>query len=157
MKIVDKMTWGKKKLPAKKNSLKQPKAKVKRYTTLPSINANAKGQMIMIYIIFLVMALIVFIALIPALLDIVGDSRGCDGLNCAGYIDPDQTTQNCSATNQSYSTKYETNSLGCTVIELVVPLLILIVLSGLIMKFIHGKMTESQPADMGYGGGYPGY
>lgn len=117
------------------------------------------GQEFMIGILVMVMALIIFIATIPAIKDITNDARGCSYLNCAGFIDSDAAaaTTSCAATNQTYTSGLETDSLACTIIDLQIPYLILGVLVVAISLLMRGKlvrMLEPEPAYGGYGGGY---
>ena len=118
---------------------------------------NNKGQMMMVGILVLVMALIIFVATLPAIQETMDTSRGCQYLNCAGYIDDTATAGiTCSATNQSYDSAQDSSNLSCTVLDLAIPFLILSVLAALVMKLIHGRMIEPQQ-DMGYGGYSQGY
>jgi len=113
---------------------------------------NNKGQMLMVGMLVLIMALLIFIATLPAIQSLIGDTKGCNGLNCAGYVDKDATSATCSGTNNSYDASLEENSLGCTVIDLTIPFLILAVLAGLIYKLIQGRVME-QPQPQ-YQAGY---
>ena len=118
---------------------------------------NKKGQMMMIGILILIMALIIFVATLPAIQETMDNSRGCSSLNCAGYVDDSATAgTTCSATNQTYNSALDTSALSCTVLDLAIPFLILAVLAALVMKLIHGRMVEPQP-DYGYGGYSQGY
>jgi len=113
---------------------------------------NKKGQMMMIGILILIMALLIFIATLPAVSDVMDTSRGCSYLNCAGFVDDSATAgTTCSATNQTYDSAQDKDTLACTVLDLVIPFLILAVLAGLVMKLISGRMVEQQP-DYGYQG-----
>lgn len=102
----------------------------------------------------LVMAILIFVATLPAMISVIGDSRGCDNLNCARYVDPHASGSGaCTATNQTYVSTLEENTLACTIMDLFLPFLILGVLVGLIAKLIHGKLVEPEGSpDMGYGG-----
>jgi len=108
-------------------------------------NMNKKGQMMMIGILILVMALIIFVATLPAIQETMDVSRGCDYLNCPGFVDQDATAaSSCDAQNQSYLVGGNKNTLSCTIMDLAIPFLILAVLAGLVMKLIHGKMVDPQ-------------
>ena len=113
---------------------------------------NNKGQMLVVGIMVMVMAMIIFIAILPAIKDVMDDARGCDYLNCAGYVDKDATTAggSCPTTNQTYDSTYESSSLACTILDLGIPYLILGVLVALIAKLIHGKLVEQAPPEYGY-------
>jgi len=115
---------------------------------------NKKGQMMMIGIIVLVMALLIFIATMPAIQETMDISRGCSYLNCVGYSDNDATSESsCDSQNQSYDVTGNDNQLSCTILDLTIPFLILSVLAGLVMKLIQGRMIEPEPA-YGYPGSY---
>lgn len=120
---------------------------------------NNRGQVIIVGIMMLVMAVILFIALVPAMANIFNKARGCDSLNCPGYLDADATAgSTCSATNRSYNTASNTDDLSCTVIGLGIPYIILAVLIALVTKVIHGKMVDEPTPDYGAAySNYPGY
>jgi hypothetical protein len=113
---------------------------------------NNKGQMLIVGIMVMVMAMILFVAILPAIKETMDTARGCDYLNCKGYIDPDASAAACGTTNQSYTTTLDTDSLACTVLDLGIPYLILGVLVALIAKLIHGKLVEPVQPEYGYGG-----
>ena len=114
---------------------------------------NKKGQLMIIGLLVLVMAIIIFVATLPAVSDLIQNARGCSYLNCAGYKDNGATGASCTSTNQTYDVNLEEDTLACTIIDLTIPFLILGVLVGLIAKLIHGKLVEPEGSpDMGYGG-----
>lgn len=116
---------------------------------------NKKGQLIIIGIMVLIMAILIFVATLPAVSSIIQNSRGCSYLNCPGYYDTGSavTGNSCSPTNQTYTTSRQSDTLACTIMDLAIPFLILGVLVGLIAKLIHGKLVEPEGSpDMGYGG-----
>lgn len=115
---------------------------------------NKRGQMMLVGILILVMALLVFIATLPAVSNVMDDARGCSNLNCAGYVDQSASGTGCSATNQSYLPGGNDNSLSCTITDLIVPFIILGVLIGLITALLHGKLVEQPQPSYGYPGGY---
>jgi len=116
-----------------------------------------KGQMVVVDIMILAMAVIVFIALIPAIKSILDTSRGCDSLNCAGYVDTDATAASCGSTNKSYVTTLEEDTLACTIIDLQIPYLVLAVMVGLIAKLLHGRLSSPPAPEPPMYGGYGGY
>lgn len=114
---------------------------------------NKKGQLIIIGIMVLIMAILIFVATLPAVSSVIQQSRGCSYLNCQGYIDSSSTAAACGGANQTYTTARQSDTLACTVLDLALPFLILGVLVGLIAKLIHGKLVEPEGSpDMGYGG-----
>lgn len=117
------------------------------------MDMNNKGQLIIIGILVLVMAILIFVATLPAVSEIIQNARGCSYLNCAGYKDKSATGAGCGSTNQTYTTAVDSDTLSCTILDLAIPFLILGVLTGLIAKLIHGKLVEAEGSpDMGYGG-----
>jgi len=135
--------------------MKYPKPKISysRDPLLPFVKKKPKkGQMLMIGILFIVMALLIFVATLPATKNLIDKARGCNSLNCAGYIDKDATAMSggCPSTNQSYDSSYEEDDLSCTIIDLMLPFLILGVLGGLVYKITRGEVTEAPAAYGGY-------
>lgn len=102
-----------------------------------------------------VMAIIMFIAIAPAIEGISRDLEGCSYFNCEDYVEATTTGATCTSTNQSYVTATDTNDFGCTIRPLITPFLILGVLISVITAIMYGR-REEQPAPM-YGGGYGGY
>jgi len=112
---------------------------------------NKRGQVFMIGIMMVVMALLIFIATLPATKSLINDVRGCSNLNCAGYVDADASGGDaCIATNQTYVSTNEEDTLACTILDLTIPFLILGVLAAAVFKITRGEAIE-QPQ---YGGGY---
>ncbi len=91
----------------------------------------------------LIFAVIFFIATIPAIAEIANTPRGCTYLNCAGYVDVEASGTACGSANQSYVNTIDSNTLGCTTMDLFIPLLILGVLVGLISKLMSGQLTDA--------------
>jgi len=118
---------------------------------------NNRGQEAIMGIMILVMAVILFIAMVPALSSIFDSARQCNNLNCEGYIDTDATTAGCASTNRSYDPTGNDNELSCTIIDLGIPYLVLAVLVALVSKLIHGKLVEAPEPSYGAYPGYPGY
>jgi len=118
---------------------------------------NKRGQMLLVGIMVLIMALILFVATLPAIQSVMDDSRQCDSLNCEGYTDPDATGAsggNCTATNRSYNPDLNDNALSCTILDLAIPLIIMGVLIGLITKLLHNQLVDKPQPQYGYPGGY---
>jgi len=117
---------------------------------------NKGGQMMIVGIMVLVMAIIIFVSTLPAIQTSINDAKGCSYLNCAGYVDADSSAAACGSTNQTYVSTLTTNTLGCTVIDLAIPLLILGILAAIIVKIMYDKMVAPPQPDYGMGA-YPGY
>jgi len=118
-----------------------------------SMGSNKRGQAMMVGIMMLIMAIVIFVATIPILKSMFDSSRGCEYLNCKGYVDRDCTgsdcgnatrTEGCSASDESYYAPYGEDNMSCTILDLGIPYLILAVLVGLITKFIHGKLVDEE-------------
>lgn len=106
---------------------------------------NKKGQAFMIGIMVAIMALLIFVSTLPAVKEVINSARGCSYLNCGGYVDPDATGTGCTGTNQSYLSTLEQDTLGCTILDLTIPFLILGVLVAIIYKVMRGESIEQQP------------
>lgn len=114
-----------------------------------------KGQMMMVGLMILIMALLIFIATLPAISNIMDDVRGCSSLNCAGFVDQEASGDGCSTTNQSYLPTGNKNELSCTILDLTLPFIILGVLIALITKLLHGELVDKPEPQYGrYPGGY---
>ena len=127
-----------------------PKLKSPQVRAPLGMKKNKKGQMFMVSILFIIMAFLIFIATLPATKEMINNARSCQYLNCAGYIDTQTTSgATCSATNKTYHSDLEEDSLACTILDLALPFLILGVLAGLIYKITMGR-SEAQPQLGGY-------
>jgi len=118
---------------------------------------NKRGQMMMIGIMILIMAVLIFIATLPAIQSVMDDTRQCDSMNCAGYVDPDATGAsggNCTSSNRSYNPNLSENALSCTILDLFLPFLILGIMIGLITKLLQGGLVDRPEPQYGYPGQY---
>lgn len=118
---------------------------------------NNRGQMLMIGIMVLIMALLIFVATLPAISGIIDETRQCNNLNCEGFVDSSATGAsggNCTSTNRSYNPNLSENALSCTILDLAIPFIILGVLIGLITKLLHGGLVDRPEPQYS---GYPGY
>ncbi len=119
------------------------------------IGNNRRGQMMMVGIMILIMVVLIFIATLPAVSNVMDDARGCDSLNCAGFVDQSASGDGCSNLNKSYLPNGKDNALTCTIMDLFLPFLILGVLIGLITALLHGRLAQdAQPQYGGYPGQY---
>jgi len=94
---------------------------------------NNKGQMIMINLLFLFMAIATVVALIPALSTILQIAQQSDGLNCPGY-----SYLGNSAHSLSYNSSLQSSTLACLSINLYLPYIVLAVLIGGTSKLLLG-------------------
>ena len=102
--------------------------------------------MFMVGILILVMSVLVFTSTLPAVQTTIAGVRGCDSLNCVGFVDSTATGTGCSATNTSYLPGGDqSNSLSCTIMDLFLPFLILGILIGLITALLHGRLGQTEP------------
>jgi hypothetical protein len=97
-----------------------------------------KGQMIMINMLFLFMAIATVIALIPALNTILQMAQQSDGLNCPGYYY--QGNPNHSL---SYNSSLQSSTLACLAINLYLPYIVLAVLIGGVSRLLLGGGTPA--------------
>jgi len=102
----------------------------------------------------LIAVVIIFVATLPAIAEIANNPRGCEYLNCPGYVDTDSTGTSCGSTNETYDSSLDTNTLGCTMMDLLIPFLVLGVIIGLITKLLYGQLTEEPPQPVPSYGGY---
>jgi len=106
---------------------------------------NKRGQQIMIGIMIMVMAVIIFIATLPAIKSLMDNLRQSDSLNCNGYVHPTNPSL-------SYNSTLQEDTLSCTIIDIGLPYLILGVLIGVVSLLLRNRLVEpEQPT------GYPGY
>jgi len=105
---------------------------------------NKKGQAFLIGIMIAIMALLIFVSTLPAVKETINTARGCSYLNCNGYVQPDATGAGCSGNNQTYYPAYEQDTLGCTILDLAIPFLILGILVAIIYKVMRGESMEPQ-------------
>jgi hypothetical protein len=101
-------------------------------------NNNKKGQIIIVNLLFLLMAIAVLVSVIPALSDLLNIAQQSDGLNCGGYVYEANTTHPL-----SYNSSLPSNALSCLAIDLYLPYIVLAVLIGGVTKLIAARGIES--------------
>jgi len=114
---------------------------------------NKKGQMGMSFLVgimVMIMSLVFFMALTPVITKMFGISKGADGSNCQGYIDPDATALN----NQSYNSARNSDTVACAILDFGPALLILSVIFGLVAGIITGKLGQTEQQPNPYAQGY---
>jgi hypothetical protein len=135
----------------KKKRKSKKRTSSKKVDWMPMPKKNKKGQMFLIGIMIAIMALLIFVSTLPAVKETINTVRGCSYMNCAGYVDTHANGAGCSGSNQTYYPSYETDTLGCTILDLAIPFLILGLLIAIIYKIMRGEsLDQPQPA-------YPGY
>ena len=109
-----------------------------------------KSQVIIINIVMLVMALLVFMALIPVIKSQVDSARNYDSLNCK---DTDATRVCSTNGNQApcYNASYsKTETVACAMLDLYIPYIVIIVLLAGAAKLMANRM-DSMFAPTPYG------
>ena len=102
---------------------------------------NNKGQFsFMTGLIVMVVALLMFNALFPVIMSSFGMSKGSDGANCKGYIDPDATALN----NNSYDSTKNTDTLSCQIFGFGPGMIAISVIFGIIGGVISGKLGQRE-------------
>jgi cation transport ATPase len=107
---------------------------------------NKKGQVIIINIIFLVMTIVVFVAMIPVLRETINGARDQDSMNC----------KSCGTTSAScyYNSSKNTESVACAMIDLYVPYIVIVVLIAGVAKLLSNRVDSfmsPQQQQMPYG------
>ena len=104
---------------------------------------NKKGQMGFSWItgiITLVMAILLFAGIFPAITSAFGMTKDSQGANCAGYIDPNTAT--LGANNHSYNSALNTDTLSCTILNFGPGMIVIAVIFGLVAGLIAGKLGQ---------------
>ena len=72
----------------------------------------------------------------------IGISRGCNSLNCPGFIASDATTASCAVGNRTYDPDIETPSTpACTTIVLLPFILVAAVILAVLFGILYGDQT----------------
>lgn len=112
---------------------------------------NNRGQVIIINLLFLVMTIVVFVALLPVINTQINNARDQSVLNCAS------NTNVCSVTPAvpCYNSSKPKEDIGCALLGLYVPYIVIVVLIATVAKLmanrVEGFMSPQQQAP------YPGY
>lgn len=111
---------------------------------------NKKGQVIIINIIFLVMTIIVFVAMIPVLREQLDNARHQDSLNCESNINKCGTNSGVPC----YNSSKDDDATSCAMIDLYIPYIVIVVLiigvAKLMANRVESFFAPQPPA-------YPGY
>ena len=84
-----------------------------------------------------IFAVLILLALAPSLAEQVAPLKGSNVFNCPGYID---TATGAYTYNASLSGN--TNTFGCGIVNLIVPLLILGVIIAIILIILYGRSQQ---------------
>ena len=103
---------------------------------------NNRGQVIIVNIVMLVMALLVFMALIPVIKTQVDAARNYDSLNCVDndrvcYADEIGLSAPCYMSNYSKS-----ETVACAMLDLYIPYIVIIVLLSGAAKLMANRMDS---------------
>lgn len=98
---------------------------------------NKKGQVLIINILFLFMAIAVIVGLIPSLVEMINSAKGSNALNCAGYVDTI-----ADGGNYSYNSSIPSNSLACTFMALYIPYIVMVILIVGVAKLMANRVTD---------------
>lgn len=96
---------------------------------------NKRGNF-MVGILVAIMSLFLFLALVPAIVQMFGMSKGSDSANCPGYVDP--------AGYYSYNASRSTNTLTCTVLDFSPGLIVVGVVFSIIIGIITGRLGQQE-------------
>ena len=111
---------------------------------------NNRGQVLIINLIFLVMTIVVFVAMIPVLRESLDNTRHQDSLNCKSNINKCETESGSPCYNSSKGSE----TVGCAMIDLYIPYIVIVVLIAGVAKLMANRVESfvgpQQPA-------YPGY
>jgi len=111
---------------------------------------DKKSQVLIIKLIFLVINIVVFVAMIPVLREQLNNARHQDALNCKSNL-------NACATNSEspcYNSSKDAETTACSMIDLYIPYIVIVVLIAGVAKLMANRVesfvAQPQPA-------YPGY
>jgi hypothetical protein len=109
-----------------------------------------------INLIFLVMTIVVFVALIPVLRDMMNNARDQTGLNCKSDINKCTTVGSTINDDEvpCYNKSQSSETVACTLIDLYIPYIVIVVLLAGVAKIMANRVEQ-----LGFGGqpAYPGY
>jgi len=103
---------------------------------------NKKGQVIIVNIVMLVMALLVFMALIPVIKSQVDSARNYDSLNC---VDTDRVcyAAEIGLSAPCYMENYSrSETVACAMLDLYIPYIVIIVLLAGAAKLMANRMDS---------------
>ena len=99
-----------------------------------SIREDKSGQMVIINMLFLIMALAVLIGLVPAIRSLTDIAKQSDNLNCPGF---DYDKSGTIGTNVlDYNSSLASETLGCIAFNLYLPYIVLVVLIAGVTKLM---------------------
>ena len=113
---------------------------------------NNRGQVIIINIIFLVLTIVIFVAMIPVLKESIGDATNYDSLNCASNNDcATDPTEPC------YNSSFPSDTLSCSMIALYIPYIVIVILLVAVAKLMANRVDTFFAAGVSGQPAYPSY
>jgi hypothetical protein len=107
---------------------------------------NKRGQVLIINLIFLVMTIVVFVAMIPVLREQLDNARHQDALNCKS--DMNQCDTNSAVPCHNGSKNSET--VGCAMIDLYIPYIVIVVLIAGVAKLMANRVESFAAPQQAY-------
>jgi hypothetical protein len=111
---------------------------------------NKKGQVIIINLLFLVMTIVVFVAMIPVLQEQINLARHQTALNCGSNANVCSTSPGVPC----YNSSLPSSNISCALIDLYIPYIVIIVLIAGVAKLMSNRvesfMTPQQQQPMYY-------
>ena len=105
-------------------------------------NKSKKGQVIIVNIVMLVMALLVFMALVPVIKEQVDAARNYNSLNCVDTVrvcGADGIGTSVPCYNATYA---KSETVACTMIDLYIPYIVILVLLAGAAKLMANRMDS---------------
>lgn len=117
---------------------------------------NNRGQLGMGLMMGMIVALFVFMmmsAFLPAMVQMLGISKGNQGANCPGYIDPSATTALGGGNNNSYNSALSSDTITCSILNFTIGMYVLSIVFAVISGILTGKiyMSMGQEPQPSYG------
>lgn len=114
---------------------------------------NNRGQLGMGLMMGMIVALFVFMmmsAFLPAMVQMLGISKGNSAANCPGYVDPSATTALGGGNNNTYNPNLSTDTITCSILNFTIGMYVLsiifAVISGILTGKIYMSMGDQQPS-----------
>ena len=109
---------------------------------------NSRGQVIIVNIVMLVLALVVFMSLVPLIKSQVDAARNYDSLNCKDTV---RVCGTAGISDPCYNASYaKTETVACAFLDLYIPYIVIIVLLAGAAKLLANRMDSMfQPTPYG--------
>ena len=101
------------------------------------LKANNKGQVLIINLMFVFMAIAVLMGMMSAFREVLDDARGSASLNCKS------TLRVCGVQAEPcYNSSIEAETLACTMLDLYIPYLVMVVLVAGVAKLMANRVMD---------------